>query len=112
VFLLSFGDETTREHAGLVSTARLDRPRPGVAHSERADIITQRAYKLLLKSITRVAGYRNPQGCILASALGLDELDRNSAEFCYGDRAALVSAGILKAEAGSGCPLVAQGPSQ
>jgi Zn-dependent protease len=112
VFLLSFGDETTREHAGLVSTARLDRPRPGVAHGETADILAQRAYKLLLKSITRVAGYRNPQGCILASALGLDELDRNSAEFCYGDRAALVSAGILKAEAGSGCPLVAQGPSQ
>jgi hypothetical protein len=108
VFSTSFGDDTTPYHAGVLSTFRLD------AGSQGSAITAMRAYKLILKSIARVAGLRSPDGCILAFPRSLDELDRKSAEFCPGDRAMLVKAGILNekgGQEGSDCLAVArQGP--
>jgi hypothetical protein len=100
VFSTSFGNETTPYHIGVVSTARLDVDDPRRQHHRGADITATRAYKLILKSIARVAGLKSPDKCILAFPRSLDELDRKSSEFCPDDRATLVSAGILNSRAG------------
>jgi len=115
VFSASFGNETTPYHIGVVSTARLDVGNPRQNHHQGAAITTLRTYKLILKSIARVAGLGKPEGCILAFPRSLDELDQKSSEFCPNDRALLVSAGILKPVETPDCidrrpakPLVAQ----
>lgn len=111
VFATSFGNETTPYHAGVLSTARLDVADPRQPHQQGRDITAMRAYKLILKSIARVAGLKSPDACILVFPRSLDELDRKSPEFCPDDRAALVSAGILKpeeAQEGKDCVAVSQ----
>jgi predicted Zn-dependent protease len=111
VFSTSFGNETTPYHAGVLSTARLDVTDPRQQHHQGSDITAMRAYKLILKSIARVAGLKSPDACILVFPRSLDELDRKSAEFCPDDRAALISAGILKSEEaqeGKDCVAVSQ----
>lgn len=100
VFSTSFGNEKTSYHAGVVSTARLDPGDPRHWHHEGSEITAMRVYKLILKSIARVAGLASPDACVLAFPRSLDELDRKSAEFCPNDRATLVAAGILRAEPG------------
>jgi len=102
VFSTSFGNDTTAYHAGVLSTARLDVADPRRQHHLGAVITAQRAYKLMLKSIARVAGLKSPDACILAFPRSLDELDRKSAEFCPDDRALLVKAGILNDNGGPG----------
>lgn len=94
MFSTSFGDDTTRYHAGVLSTFRLD------AGSQRSEITAMRAYKLILKSIARVAGLKSPGGCILDFPRSLDELDGKSSEFCPADRAMLVKAKILNEKQG------------
>ena len=47
VFSTSFGDETTPHHVGVLSTARLD---------QGGETTARRVYKLILKSIARIAG--------------------------------------------------------
>jgi hypothetical protein len=98
VFSTSFGNEKTPFHAAVVSTARLDPDDPRRWHHQGFEITALRAYKLILKSIARVAGLKSPEACILAFPRSLDELDRKSSEFCPNDRAILVAAGILKDE--------------
>jgi predicted Zn-dependent protease len=110
VFATSFGN-TTSFHVGVVSTARLDVDDPRRSHHQGSEITAMRAYKLILKSIARVAGLGSPDACILAFPRSLDELDRKSPEFCAGDRTILVAAGILKAEPapeGKDCVAVSQ----
>jgi predicted Zn-dependent protease len=111
VFSTSFGDDKTAYHAGIVSTARLDVGDPRRSHREGSEITAMRAYKLILKSIARVAGLASPDACVLAFPRSLEELDRKSSEFCPNDQATLVAAGILKPEAakeGKDCDAVAQ----
>jgi predicted Zn-dependent protease len=98
VFATSYGDQTTPYHVGIVSTSRLDVGSPFFDHSDGAKITALRAYKLILKSIARVAGLAAPQGCILSFPRSLPELDQKSTEFCPEDRETLVAAGILKPE--------------
>jgi predicted Zn-dependent protease len=105
VFSTSFGNETTPYHAGVLSTFRLD------AGNRGSEITAMRAYKLILKSIARVAGLKTPGGCILDFPRSLDELDRKSFEFCPDDRAMLVKAGILNekdGQQGTDCLAVAR----
>jgi predicted Zn-dependent protease len=111
VFSTSFGNEKTPYHAGVVSTARLDLGDPRRSHHQGSEITAMRAYKLVLKSIARVAGLASQDACVLAFPRSLEELDRKSPEFCPNDRATLVAAGILKAEAaqeGKDCVAVSQ----
>lgn len=111
VFSTSFGNDATPYHVGVVSTARLDVENPTKQHHQGSDITAMRAYKLILKSIARVAGLRSPDACILAFPRSLDELDRKSPEFCPGDRATLTRAGILNAregQQGTDCIAIAQ----
>jgi predicted Zn-dependent protease len=100
VFSTSFGNETTPYHVGVLSTARLDVDDPRREHHQGSEITAMRAYKLILKSIARLAGLKSPDACILAFPRSLDELDRKSSEFCPDDRATLVKAGILNAKTG------------
>jgi predicted Zn-dependent protease len=100
VFSSSFGNEKTPYHVGVVSTARLDVGNPRRQHHQGSAITAMRAYKLILKSIARVAGLRSPDACILAFPRSLEELDRKSFEFCPDDRVTLVAAGILKSKEG------------
>jgi predicted Zn-dependent protease len=105
VFSTSFGNETTPYHVGVLSTARLD---------HGSEMTAKRAYKLILKSIARIAGLRSPEACILAFPNSLDELDRKSSEFCPDDRATLINAGILNAregQRGTDCTAISQGPA-
>jgi predicted Zn-dependent protease len=103
VFALSFGDQTTPYHAGIVSTARLGFSDPLLAHRDAANLTATRVYKLVLKSIARVAGYQKPEGCILAFPRDLSELDHKPGEFCPEDRSKLVEAGILKTQESDEC---------
>jgi predicted Zn-dependent protease len=102
VFALTFGDERSPYHAGVVSTARLD---GSLSSSTPGGVVPtdKRVYKLILKSIARAGGYQKSEGCILAFPRNLDDLDRKSAEFCPADRSALVDAGILKAKESDEC---------
>ena len=111
VFSTSFGNETTPYHVGILSTARLDVGNPRQQHHQGYEITAMRAYKLILKSIARVAGLRSPDECILAFPRSLEDLDRKSSEFCPDDRALLVRAGILNAkegQEGSDCVAISQ----
>jgi predicted Zn-dependent protease len=80
VFATSYGDQTTPYHVGIVSTSRLDVSSPFFEHSDGAKITALRAYKLILKSVARVAGLTAPEGCILSFPRSLPELDQKSAE--------------------------------
>ncbi|MCA1454317.1 hypothetical protein I6F35_13980 [Bradyrhizobium sp. BRP22] len=111
VFSTSFGDETTPYHVGVVSMARLDAADPKLHHRGGAEITATRAYKLILKSIARVAGLRSPDACILSFPRSLEELDHKSSEFCPSDRAVLVAAQILQPVEGQGhtdCSVISQ----
>jgi len=92
---------------GVVSTARLAPAGAGLSRKAEADVTLQRVYKLVLKSVARMAGYTKPEGCVLAFPRDLAELDKKSAEFCDEDRAALIDAGILKAKPFGACTSVA-----
>jgi predicted Zn-dependent protease len=100
VFSSSFGD--TKTHVGIVSTARLDAGNSRQQRDQGANVTAMRAYKLILKSIARLAGLSSPDACILAFPRSLEELDKKSSDFCPDDRAALVAAGILKSQEGQG----------
>ncbi len=104
VFSTSFGNETTPYHAAVFSTARLDVADPRRQHHQGSDITAMRAYKLILKSIARLAGLKSPDACVLVFPRSLDELDQKSSEFCPNDRAALVNAGILNSKEGQQGP--------
>ena len=98
VFSTSFGNGKTSYHVGVVSTFRLDPDDPRRSHHHGGEITAMRAYKLILKSIARVAGLASPDACVLAFPRSIEELDQKSPEFCPNDRATLVAAGILKPE--------------
>ena len=107
------GNETVPFRVGIVSTARLDPGNPRRQHREGHAITAARAYKLILKSIARLAGLRSPDACVLSFPRSLEELDQKSSEFCPNDRAMLVGAGILKDKEdrrGTDCDAVAQRP--
>lgn len=98
VFATSFGNQSTRYRAGVISTARLDVSNPMIEHHVGADVTALRVYKLMLKSIARLAGLASPDRCILVFPRSLNELDQKSAEFCPQDHDTLIDAGILKAQ--------------
>jgi predicted Zn-dependent protease len=98
VFATRYGNRTTTSRLGIISTARLDVSDPTVEHHTGANLTALRVYKLMLKSIARLAGLASPDRCILAFPRSLPELDRKSAEFCPDDHEALVGAAILKAD--------------
>jgi len=108
VFATGFGNASTPYHLGIVSMARLESRDPELSRRERAEVTALRAYKLVIKSIARIAGLPDFQRCVLAFPRNLDELDRKSAEFCPQDRAALVEARILKSEESAGCVYVSE----
>ncbi|MGB6536041.1 MAG: hypothetical protein WBF58_08775 [Xanthobacteraceae bacterium] len=98
VFATSYGGPNTPYKTGVVSTARLDVSDPTIEHHVGADVTALRVYKLMLKSIARLAGLASPERCILAYPHNLVELDRKSAEFCPEDHDTLTAAGVLKAQ--------------
>lgn len=108
VFATGVGSASTPYHLGIVSMARLESRDPALSRRERAEVTALRTYKLMIKSIARVAGFPDFQRCVLAFPKDLDELDRKSAEFCPQDRAVLVEARILKSEESAGCVYVSE----
>ena len=104
VFAMTF----PRPHNGVVSLSRLYAVNAAVSRHERAVLTALRAYKLILKSIARLAGLTSSNGCILAFPRSLEELDAKSSEFCSDDHALLVDSGLLKAEESGGCALISQ----
>ena len=90
----------------IMSTIRLTPHDPALSRKQVSDTTGERLYKLLLKSVARMAGL-DGNGCVLAFPRSLDELDAKSAEFCPADRAALVQAGVLKDKPFGACNTVA-----
>lgn len=108
VFATSFSNERFSAHVGILSTARLDTRTPNYPNEQNSEQTAHRLYKIILKSVARLAGLKSPDSCVLAFPRTLEELDRKSAAFCPDDRAALVEARILKREeeVGTGCALM------
>jgi len=108
VYDSSFTDTKAVIHVGIMSTARLDTRNPDYPDEQNSAQTAYRLYKLILKSLARLAGFKSSDSCILAPLRNLAELDRKTTEFCPNDRAALVEAGILKPEqdVGTACALV------
>jgi len=105
VFAMFLGDAANPRPNGLLSTARLHDRTSNRSRGEDADVTAKRAYKLILRMSTRIAGYNNPAGCVLAFHNGgTDDLDHTPSGFCEWDQAVLARAGLLKAEAGPDCP--------
>jgi predicted Zn-dependent protease len=110
VFATSFSNEQASAHVGILSTARLDTRIPNYPNEQNSEQTAHRLYKIILKSVARLAGLKSADSCVLVFPRTLEELDRKSAAFCPDDRAALVAAGILKREeeVGAGCALMSQ----
>jgi predicted Zn-dependent protease len=110
VFATSFSNERASAHVGILSTARLDTRISNFPNEQNSEQTAHRLYKIILKSMARLAGLKNPDSCVLASLRNLEELDQKSAAFCPEERAALVAAGILKREeeVGADCALMSQ----
>jgi len=104
----SFVDTKNSIHVGIMSTARLDPPSPNHPDEQNSSRTTYRLYKLILKSVARLAGLKDPNSCVLGRVRTVEELDRQPAEFCPNDRATLVEAGIVKPEqdVGTACALM------
>jgi predicted Zn-dependent protease len=111
VFATSFPGRSPPYQAGVISTARLVVTDDRLTRHERAQMTALRAYKLILKSIARLAGYGTTNnGCILAFPRTLEELDDKSDEFCPDDRSTLVDAGILRPKEVEGCEYISEVP--
>jgi predicted Zn-dependent protease len=110
VFATSFGDQRTSAHVGILSTARLDTRIPNYPDEQNSEQTARRLYKLILKSVARLAGLKSPDACVLAFPRNLEELDQKSTEFCPDDRAAMVAAGVIKPQqdVGTGCALMSR----
>jgi predicted Zn-dependent protease len=110
VFATSFSNERASSHVGILSTARLDTRTPNYPDEQNSERTAHRLYKLILKSVARLAGLKSADACLLVFPKTLEDLDQKSAEFCPDDRAALVAAGILKRqeEVGADCALMSQ----
>ncbi len=110
VFATSFSNEQASAHVGILSTARLDTRIPNYPNEQNSAQTAYRLYKIILKSVARLAGLKSADSCVLVFPRTLEELDQKSAAFCPDDRAALVAAGILKREeeVGADCALMAQ----
>jgi predicted Zn-dependent protease len=108
VWNTSFTSPQIPVHIGIMSTARLDPPSPNHPDEQNSSRTTYRLYKLILKSVARLAGLKDPNSCVLGRVRTVEELDRQPAEFCPNDRAALVVAGIVKPEqdVGTACALM------
>jgi hypothetical protein len=100
-------DGTHPEHGGLLSTVRLEE---ADADSLRdADVTAQRAYKIMLRMISRGTGHTNSRGCVLGFHEGsAEDIDATSGALCDWDRTVLVAARIIRSDAGSNCPNASQ----
>ena len=109
----SFVDTEKSIHVGIMSTARLDPPSLNHPDEQNGSRTTYRLYKLILKSIARLAGLKDPNSCVLGRVRTVGELDQQPAEFCSNDRAMLVEAGIVKPEqeVGTTCALMSRAAS-
>ena len=90
----------------IMSTIRLVPREAGLSRKRVSDVTGDRVYKLMLKSIALLAGLRG-NGCIMKFPRNLPELDEKPAEFCRPDRAALVTAHVLKDKPFGACNTVA-----
>ena len=109
VYGIILGNELWPDPGGILSTARIEEASSGFPRVPSAEVTAQRAYKLILRMISRSAGYTNPKGCVLAFHNGnTAEIDATSSAFCNWDRAVLVAARIVRTDAGADCPHAAQ----
>ena len=113
VWNTSFTSPEISVHIGIMSTARLDPPSPNHPEEQNSSRTTYRMYKLILRSMARLVGLKDPNACVLGRVRTPEELDQQPAEFCPNDRAALVEAGIVKPEKdfGTACALMSGTPS-
>jgi hypothetical protein len=112
VYAMIVENKSRPDRAGLLSTALLEEASSGSQQDPNPNVTAQRAYKLIVRMITRAAGYTNQQGCVLGFHEGSPhEIDGISNTFCEWDRAVLAAARIIRTEAGSGCSHAAQAAS-
>lgn len=90
----------------VMSTIRLTPDDSRLSRKRVSDVTGDRLYKLMLKSVARMAGLTG-DGCVLAFPRSLPELDAKSAEFCPDDRKLMIDSGILKERPFGACNTVA-----
>jgi predicted Zn-dependent protease len=108
VYDSSFTSPQISVHVGIMSTARLDTPNPNYPNEQNSSQTAYRLYKLMMRSLIKLVGFKSSNSCVLGPLRNVAELDQHSTEFCPDDRAALVDAGILKPEqdVGTACALM------
>jgi predicted Zn-dependent protease len=108
VYDTSFTSPQVSVHVGIMSTARLDTPNPNYPEEQNSSQTAYRLYKLMMRSLVKLLGFKSSNSCVLERLRNVAELDRHSTEFCPDDRAALVDARILKPEqdVGTACALI------
>jgi predicted Zn-dependent protease len=98
-FAFSAGTAATPFHLSIVSLARLQVV-AGTGTVDRDPARTaERAFKMIVKNVARVAGYGGSGLCLLGFPRSLAELDALPQSFCEPDVSALTTAGILRAPA-------------
>jgi predicted Zn-dependent protease len=90
----------------VMSPIRLLPQEPGLSRKRMSDIMGDRLYKLMLKSVALLSGWRQ-DGCVMTFPRDLNELDLKPAEFCPDARAALIAAGVLKEKPFGACATAA-----
>lgn len=64
VYHSSFIDTQASIHIGIMSTARLDTRNPDYPDEQNSAQTAYRMYKLILKSMARLAGFKNSNSCV------------------------------------------------
>lgn len=95
--------ETYRPPVSVISVVRLAPiVESHVAKRAAIEITMPRVYKLMVKSVAIMSGLRS-SGCVMATPRSLAELDAKSSEYCADDRAALVTARVIKETPSATC---------
>lgn len=103
VFGTNYGPPYNKAVVSISSLAFMPR---GATSVQAKDAIVGRAYKVLLRYIGQIGGLWNKDDCVMKMPRGLEELDAKPPDFCAGDRALLVAAGVLKNTPAADCSTV------
>jgi predicted Zn-dependent protease len=81
---------------GVLSLGRLLYFENGFSEQRKIDIASQRIIKLFMKSVARVSGLYESDGCVMRFPHGMDELDATPPEYCADDAERLRAAGVIR----------------
>lgn len=93
-FLYMFTEADNR--LAVLSLARVATFEEGLSDQRKMDIASDRIVKLFMKSVARVAGLYESDGCVMRFPHNMDELDATPPEYCAEDAERLRNAGVVR----------------